>query len=242
MQVIPAIDILGGKCVRLKKGDYDTAHVFGDDPLQMARHFIQLGARRLHIVDLDAAKSGRRENTDIIDKIVAQAAADGAQTQVGGGLRTMQAIESVLAAGASFAVVGTAAARDAIFLQQALARFVGRMILGVDARGDKIAISGWREESALSVDELLMSVGEEQLSAVIFTDILKDGMMGGASIEATCRIAQIAPCPVIASGGARGEVDVQALMAAHANIQGVIIGRAAYENFSALESLLKKYG
>ena len=241
MQVIPAIDILGGKCVRLQEGDYDSARVFGDEPAEMARRFLELGARRLHVVDLDAAKDGKSENIPAIDGVLAAAQKFGAAVQVGGGLRTIAAIRRVLSAGASFAIAGTAANR-AEFRAEAAAEFPGKMIWAADARDGRLAVSGWREESGGNVGDFLDAMVKCPPAAVIFTDIRRDGMLGGANVEATREAARRAPCPLYASGGVRGEEDVRALVAADDNIAGAVIGRAVYENMAILEPLLQQYG
>ncbi|MBE8158621.1 MAG: 1-(5-phosphoribosyl)-5-((5-phosphoribosylamino)methylideneamino)imidazole-4-carboxamide isomerase [Betaproteobacteria bacterium] len=241
MQVIPAIDILGGKCVRLREGEYDSARVFGDNPAEMARRFLELGARRLHVVDLDAAKDGESENAAAVGGILAAAGEFGAAVQIGGGLRTIAAIRRVLDAGASFAIAGTAAQREE-FREAAMAEFPGRMIWAADARGGRLAVSGWREESGAEIGEFLDAAAKRPPAAVIFTDIRRDGMLGGANIEATRDVARRAPCPVYASGGVRGEEDVRALAAADKNIAGAVVGRAVYENMDILKPLLQKYG
>lgn len=241
MQAIPAIDILGGKCVRLRRGAYDSADCFGDDPAEMARRFCKLGARRLHIIDLDAAKSGGDENAATIAAALAAAAEFGAKVQVGGGLRKMEDIQRVLNAGASFAILGTAAIRDAAFREEAFACFPGQTILAADARDGQIAVAGWREEAQMRTDELMRAIQNRPPAAVIFTDIGRDGMMGGANAAATAEAARLSPCPLIASGGVRGEEDFCELQK-HPNIAGAVVGRAAYENPKMLETLLQKYG
>lgn len=241
LQAIPAIDILGGKCARLRRGAYDSAEIFGDDPAEMARQFCALGARRLHLIDLDAAKSGGNENAAAIAAAIAAAAEFGTEVQTGGGLRTLAAIQRVLDAGAAFAIIGTAAIRDSAFREEAIAAFPKQILLAADARDGQIAVAGWCEESGMRITELLDAIKDCPPQAVVFTDIQRDGMLGGINIEATAEVARVAPCPVIASGGARGEDDLRAL-AAHPNISAAIVGRAAYQNPAMLKSLLQIYG
>ena len=244
LQAIPAIDILGGKCARLRRGAYDSAEIFGDNPPAIAREFCELGARRLHIVDLDAAKSGGDENAAVVAEIVAAAAEFGEeiQVQVGGGLRTISDIRRVLDAGAAFAIVGTAAIRDSKFREEAFATFPEKILLAADARDGQIAVAGWREEAGMHITELLNSVRDCPPAGLIFTDIQRDGMLSGINAEATAEVAKFAPCPVLASGGARGEDDLRALAKAHSNIIGAIVGRAAYQNREMLTAILKHYG
>ncbi len=242
MRLIPAIDILGGKCVRLREGDYASARVFGDNPAETARRILGLGARRLHVVDLDAAKNGKSENGAAIAGVLAAAAEFSAAVQIGGGLRGMDSVRRILAEGAAFAILGTAAAGNPAFLAEAAAEFPDKIILAADARNGRIALSGWREESEMHINELLDGAAARPPAAVIFTDIRRDGMLGGANVEATKEVAGRAPCPVYASGGVRGEDDVRALAAAHQNIAGAIMGRAMYENMDILKPLLEMYG
>lgn len=242
MQVIPAIDVLGGRCARLRRGDYESVDLFEGSPADAARRFCGMGARRIHVVDLDAAQSGGEENAGALAEAFAAAAEFGAQAQTGGGLRSMADIRRVLDAGAAFAILGTAAARNPEFLAEANSAFPGRIMLGVDARAGRVQVAGWQEEAGMRTEELLDAAHKSPPAAIVFTDIDKDGMMGGANVEATSRAAMRAPCPVIASGGVRGAEDVRALEEAEGGIAGAIIGRAAYETPGMLESLLQRYG
>ncbi|MDM5146867.1 HisA/HisF-related TIM barrel protein [Candidatus Persebacteraceae bacterium Df01] len=241
MQIIPAIDILNGQCVRLRRGDYNSASIFGDDPGIMARHFFDAGVRRLHVVDLDAAKAGASDNSDAIAAILHVAADYDAVVQVGGGVRSLESARQLLNIGASYVIVGTAAVRDAVFRAEVIAAFPQQVILGLDVRDDKVAVAGWLEESPFTVDDLFDSVRDAPPAAVVFTDIGRDGMMRGVNAKKTGQVAAKAPCGVIASGGVCGVEDLQALTAADSNIVGAIIGRAVYENFSVLEKLLENY-
>ena len=242
MRAFPAIDILGGKCARLRRGVYDSAEIFGDNPAATAREFCALGAKRLHLVDLDAAKSGGDENAAAVASAVAAAAEFGAEVQVGGGLRALADIRRVLDSGAAFAIVGTAAVRDSEFREEAIAAFPEKILLAADARDGRVAVAGWREEAGMHISELLDALQNCPPAGVIFTDIQRDGMLGGINAAATAEVADCAPCPVVASGGARGEEDLRALAEAHPNIIGAVVGRAAYENRAMLKSLLQNYG
>lgn len=242
MRAIPAIDILGGKCVRLREGDYDSAHIFDDDPALVAQRFLQMGARHLHLIDLDAAKSGRPENMATVHAVLSAAQEYDAMVQVGGGLRSMDALREVLDAGAAFAIIGTAAVQSPDFREAAIAEFAGQIILAADVREGCVAVAGWCEQSSMHIDELLAAVRPTPPAAIVFTDIGCDGMMCGVNVEATAQVAAKAPCPVIASGGVRGADDLQALKAASDNISGAVIGRAVYEDITILQPLLARYG
>ena len=226
--------------MRLREGDYDSARIFGDDPAEMARRFCGMGARRLHVVDLDAAKSGKNENAPAVGAVLAAADSFGAAVQVGGGLRTTADVRRVIEQGAAFAVAGTAA-HEPEFRAETAAEFPGQMIWAADARNGRLSVAGWRQEAGAEIGEFLDSAAENPPAAVIFTDILRDGMLGGVNIEATREAARRAPCPLYASGGVRGEEDVRAL-AEDGAAAGAIIGRAVYENMDILKPLLQKYG
>ncbi len=242
LQIIPAIDILGGKCARLRRGDYDSAEFFGDNPEKIAQQFCDCGAKRLHIVDLDAAKSGKPENDNAIADIINTAKKYHAKVQVGGGLRNMLAVRKVLELGAAFAIVGTAAVRNPSFLKETVNAFPKQILLAADARNGQVAVAGWQEESGTNMDALLDLAHNSPPAGIVFTDIGRDGMMDGVNAKTTGEMANRAPCPLIASGGVRGEEDMQALAAASDNITGAVIGRAVYENMAILKPLLQQYG
>ena len=242
LQIIPAIDILGGKCARLRRGDYDSAEFFGDNPAKIARQFCDLGAKRIHIVDLDAAKSGKAENANTIADIINTAKEYQAQVQVGGGLRDINAVRRVLELGAAFAIVGTAAVRNPSFLKETVDAFPKQILLAADARNGQVAVAGWQEDSGTNMDSLLTLASKSPPAGIVFTDIGRDGMMDGVNAKTTGDMAKRAPCPIIASGGVRGEQDMKALAEASDNITGAVIGRAIYDNMAILAPLLKQYG
>ena len=237
MWIIPAIDILGGKCVRLRGGDYNAVSVYEDEPAAAAERFLRGGARRLHVVDLDAAKVGAPVNTAAVAAVLAVAAANGAEVEVGGGLRDRAAVAAVLEAGASYAILGTAAVRAVALRDSLIADYPGRIIVGADARDNTLAVNGWLEDSRERMDDFLAGLRQQPPAALIHTDICRDGMLVGVNVAAVSAIADAAPCPVIASGGVGGMADLHALAAA-GNVAGVIIGQALYTGAIQLEEAL----
>ncbi len=239
MILIPAIDIQGGRCVQLRQGVKQSASVYGDDPVAMAQRWIGLGARRLHVVDLDGAFAGKQVNASLVGGI---AAAGDVPVQVGGGIRTLEEIESYLAAGVSQVIVGTRAIEDPPFLQAAAARFPDRIILGLDARAGHAATAAWDDTSDVSALDIASGVSELALFAIVFTDIERDGMLSGINAEATAAIARASGLPVIASGGVRDDDDLRRLRALRLDqLLGVIAGSALYEgtlDFAAAQTLL----
>ncbi len=226
---IPAIDLRGGRCVRLRQGDFAAETRYGDDPVAMARRWEAEGARRLHVVDLDGAARGARAHGSVIAEICA---ALSIPVQVGGGLRDLAAIESVLDAGAEWAILGTAAAADPKLLEEACARHPGRIAVGIDQRDGKVAVDGWLAEAPASALEIARRAERAGAAAIVFTDIRRDGTGLGANLEATLEFAAAHTVPVVVSGGVARLDDVRAARAAFdagANLRGVIIGRALYE-------------
>jgi phosphoribosylformimino-5-aminoimidazole carboxamide ribotide isomerase len=228
--IIPAIDLKDGRCVRLKQGDMNSATVFSDDPVAMARHWAAQGARRLHIVDLNGAIAGRPKNEKVIREMTA-AVGDKLQVQVGGGIRDLDTIESYLDAGVTFIVVGTAAVKNPGFLSDACYAFPGHVIAGLDAKDGKVAVEGWSKLTGHDVVDLAKKFQEYGIEALVYTDIGRDGMMSGINIEATLRLAQATKIPIIASGGLNSIADVQAICSqlAPEGVIGAIAGRALYE-------------
>jgi phosphoribosylformimino-5-aminoimidazole carboxamide ribotide isomerase len=234
--IIPAIDLKDGRCVRLKQGDMNSATVFSDDPVAMARHWAAQGARRLHIVDLNGAIAGRPKNEKVIREMTA-AVGDKLQVQVGGGIRDLDTIESYLDAGVTFIVVGTAAVKNPGFLSDACYAFPGHVIAGLDAKDGKVAVEGWSKLTGHDVVDLAKKFEEYGIEALVYTDIGRDGMMSGINIEATLRLAQATKTPIIASGGLNSIADVQAICSqlAPEGVIGAIAGRALYEGMIDLK-------
>ncbi len=230
MLIIPAIDLKDGRCVRLQQGRMDSATVFSDDPVAMARHWAGEGAKRLHIVDLNGAVAGRPKNEKVIREMIA-AVGDRLQIQLGGGIRDLDTIESYLDAGVTYIVVGTAAVKNPGFLSDACYAFPGHVIAGLDAKEGKVAVEGWSKMTGHDVVDLAKKFEEYGIEALVYTDIGRDGMLTGINIEATLRLAQATKTPIIASGGLNSVKDVQTVCEklVPEGIIGAIAGRALYE-------------
>jgi phosphoribosylformimino-5-aminoimidazole carboxamide ribotide isomerase len=228
--IIPAIDLKDGRCVRLKQGDMSTATVFSDDPVAMAKHWAAQGAKRLHIVDLNGAIAGRPKNEKVIREMIA-AVGDAVPIQLGGGIRDLDAIESYLDAGVTYVIIGTAAVKNPGFLSDACYAFPGHVIAGLDAKEGKVAVEGWSKLTGHDVVDLARKYEEYGIEALIYTDIGRDGMMGGINIDATFKLAQQLKTPIIASGGLNSLADVQAVCEklVPEGVIGAIAGRALYE-------------
>ena len=234
-ELIPAIDLLGGRCVRLAQGRYDDATVYGDDPAAMAQRFCAHPLRRLHVVDLDGAKAGRPVNRDAVAAIVG--AAKGVPVQLGGGLRTAASVEEALALGVGRVVLGTAALRDPALVRECARRFPGRVAVGIDARDGRVAAEGWTEASDVDATELALRFADAGVAAIVHTDIARDGMLQGPNLEASARLAKDVPIPVIVSGGVSSLDDVR--RAAAACVAGAIVGRALYTGALDLAAALE---
>ena len=229
MLLIPAIDLKDGHCVRLKQGDMDEATIFSEDPAAMARHWIDQGARRLHLVDLNGAFAGKPKNAAAIKSILTEVGTE-IPVQLGGGLRDLDTIETCLDSGISYVIIGTAAVKNPGFLQDACSAFPGHIIVGLDAKDGKVAVDGWSKLTKHDVIDLARKFEDQGVEAVIYTDIGRDGMLSGVNIEATVKLAQALSIPVIASGGITDIKDIHALCAVAAEgISGAITGRAIYE-------------
>lgn len=242
MLLIPAIDIKGGKCVRLRQGDMDAETVYSDDPVAVAQRWVDAGATRLHIVDLDGARSGKPVNSRIIHAI-AEAFPD-LVIQVGGGVRDDDTIQAYLDAGVSYVVIGTNAVNTPHFVSDVCVEFPGHIIVGLDARNGKIAIDGWSKLSNHDVIDLAQHFEKDGVAAIIYTDISRDGMLSGVNVDATVKLARSVTIPVIASGGITNLDDIRALCAvADEGIVGAITGRALYEgtlDFAAGQRLARQ--
>ena len=237
MLIIPAIDLKDGRCVRLQQGKMESATVFSDDPVAMAKHWLAQGAKRLHIVDLNGAIAGKPKNEKVIRDII-KALGDKLPIELGGGIRDLDTIESYLDAGVTWAVIGTAAVKNPGFLSDACYAFPGHIIAGLDAKDGKVAVEGWSKLTGHDVVDLAKKFEEYGVEALIYTDIGRDGMMGGVNIEATLKLAQAIKTPIIASGGLNGLSDVQAICAklVPEGVIGTIAGRALYEGKLELKS------
>ena len=229
MLIIPAIDLKDGHCVRLQQGRMESATVFSEDPVAMAKHWSEQGARRLHIVDLNGAVAGRPKNEKVIREMI-KAVGEKTPIQLGGGIRDLDTIEGYIDAGVSYIIIGTAAVKNPGFLSDACYAFPGHIIVGLDAKDGKVAVEGWSKMTGHDVVDLAKKFEDYGVEAVIYTDIGRDGMLSGVNIEATVRLAQALRIPVIASGGIASMKDVKALCAVQGEgIAGAITGRAIYE-------------
>jgi phosphoribosylformimino-5-aminoimidazole carboxamide ribotide isomerase len=228
MDIIPAIDIQDGRCVRLRQGDLADATVYGDDPAVMADRWVAEGARRLHLVDLDGAVAGTPRNADIIRRI--RANHPELPTQVGGGIRDAETAAGYLEAGVGRVIIGTRAVADPDFVGDLCRDFPGRVIVGLDARDGLVATDGWEQTSQWSVIDLARRFEGDGVAAIIYTDIGRDGMLAGLALEETAALARATEIPIIASGGVSSLEDIRALCGvAEDGIVGAITGRAIYE-------------
>jgi len=240
MLIIPAIDLKDGRCVRLQQGDMSKSTVFSEQPAKMAAQWAKLGARRLHVVDLNGAIAGKPRNEEAIKALVAAVDSD-IPIQLGGGIRDLDTVERYLDDGVSYVIIGTAAVKNPGFLHEACDAFSGHIIVGLDAKAGKVATDGWSKLTGHDVLDLAKRFQDYGVEAVIYTDIGRDGMMTGVNVEATVRLAQALSIPVIASGGLASLEDVKRLRAVEQEgITGAIAGRAIYEgqlDFAAAQKL-----
>jgi phosphoribosylformimino-5-aminoimidazole carboxamide ribotide isomerase len=227
LELYPAIDLKGGKVVRLKRGEMDQATIYADDPAAQAAAFRREGFAWLHVVDLDGAFAGKPANAAAVRAIIA--AAGGARVQLGGGIRDMGTASAWLEAGVARIILGSAAVKDPDFARAACKSFPGRVALGLDARDGFVATEGWAETSDIAATELALRYADAGAAAIIHTDIARDGMLSGLNVTATAALARAVPVPVIASGGFASVADIVALRAAEAGIAGAILGRALYD-------------
>ena len=228
MLLIPAIDLKDGKCVRLKQGDMNDSTTFGEDPAAMARRWLDAGARRLHLVDLNGAFAGKPVNEAAIKAIIKEVG-DEIPVQLGGGIRDLDTIERCLDDGVSYVIIGTAAVKNPGFLKDACVAFGGHIIVGLDAKDGKVATDGWSKLSGHEVVDLAKKFEDYGVEGVIYTDIGRDGMLSGINIEATVKLAQALTVPVIASGGLSNIKNIEELCAVESEgVEGVICGRAIY--------------
>ncbi len=224
MYVIPAIDLIDGKCVRLIQGQYDRKMTYGDDPVKQAKDFLAAGAEWLHIVDLDGARLGRPVN---VNSVKAIAELGKLRIEIGGGIRSESAVKRLLAIGAERIIIGTRAVSNFKWFSRIAEKFGGKIVLGLDARGSNVATHGWTQDSPQQLLDFAVQAAELSLAAIIYTDITKDGMMTGPNLERTKALVEVVNVPVIASGGISTIDDIKKLAAS--GVAGVIVGRALYE-------------
>ena len=245
MLLIPAIDLKDGRCVRLKQGDMDQATTFSDNPAEMALNWVNKGARRLHLVDLNGAFAGKPQNDSAIRAIL-KSVGDDIPVQLGGGIRDLDTIERYIDNGISYVIIGTAAVKNPGFLKDACSAFGGHIIVGLDAKDGKVATDGWSKLTGHEVVDLAKKFEDYGVESIIYTDIGRDGMLSGINIEATVRLAQSLTIPVIASGGLSNMTDIEQLCAVEEEgVEGVICGRAIYSgdlDFEQAQALADEIG
>ncbi len=228
MLIIPAIDLKDGQCVRLRQGLMDDSTVFSDDPVAMASRWVDAGCRRLHLVDLNGAFAGEPVNGEVVTAIAA--AYPDLPIQIGGGIRSLETIEHYVQAGVDFVIIGTRAVKEPAFVAEACQAFPGKVIVGLDARDGRVATDGWAEVTDVLAADLARQFEADGVTAIVYTDIARDGMMQGVNVEATVAMARASTIPVIASGGITDINDIAALKAvSDQGISGAITGRAIYE-------------
>ncbi|MBS3821623.1 MAG: 1-(5-phosphoribosyl)-5-[(5-phosphoribosylamino)methylideneamino]imidazole-4-carboxamide isomerase [Planctomycetes bacterium] len=239
MDLLPAIDIRGGQVVRLQRGDYDQQTTYGDSPLEQAKRFFDAGARWIHVVDLDAARSGELTNTRHLRAICETASAAGAAVQCGGGVRDTKRVEMILAFGVRRLVIGSAAMKDRAWFDSLLTDERidnSRIALGLDARDGRLAAEGWTEQLDLMAIDLARQVSGSGLGAIVYTDIARDGMLTGVNVEATAELVQATDVPIIASGGVASIDDIR--WCRQAGCGGAVLGKALYEQTLDLAAAL----
>ena len=236
MILYPAIDIADGKAVRLVQGDFDAQTVYADSPLQAARAWVEAGARYLHVVDLDGARTGAPQNLHQLERVVTEL---GVPVQYGGGLRRVDAVADAIAAGASRAILGTAAFRDVDFLDEVIARFGERIVVSVDTRGGFVSTAGWTQTTELPADAVIERMQDRGVRRFVFTNVDKDGLLGGPDLDEVRRIAAIVRGRFMYSGGIGRREDLEALAALRqVNLSGVIVGKALYaRRFTVAEGI-----
>ena len=238
MFVIPAIDLVDGKCVRLIQGDFHRRIEYQDNPVEQARRFIAEGARWLHVVDLDGAKLGRPVNTQAIQALTQL---EELNIEVGGGVRDTETVRMLLSLGVKRVIIGTRAVDDFEWFSQTARQFSGQIVLGLDAKGLRVSTHGWTKNHSRDLLDFVVEAGHLPLSAIIYTDISKDGMMAGPNLERTRKLAQIVEVPVVASGGVNSVEDIKKLKEID-NIEAAIIGRALYEGNIKLSEAINACG
>ena len=239
-EIIPAIDIRGGKCVRLFQGDYDRETVYGEDPVAMARRWQEEGATRLHVVDLDGARDGVPVNLDLISRLTAAIAIP---VQVGGGIRLRETLVRLLDAGVQRGILGSVAAAEPELTAALFQEFGEQVVLGLDAREGRVAVHGWRDSTGRDSVDFALAMEQAGARRIIYTDIARDGTLEGPSLESTRRLAEALKIPVIASGGVGSPGDITAAAALEpVGVEGIIVGRALYTGDVSLRDVLNRDG
>ena len=236
MILFPAIDIRNGRCVRLTEGKFECETVFAEDPAEMAVRWSDAGAEYLHVVDLDGALAGQSANTEVIKRILAKVKIP---VQVGGGIRTLENIENMLALGVTRVILGSVAVRNPELVREACQKFPGKVVVGIDAKNGEVAVEGWGIGGGIGAVELAKKMAAVGVEHIIFTDISRDGMLSGVNVEATAELAKASGIKVIASGGVSSLADIKALQARAADgIEGCIVGKAIYTGALDLKEAL----
>ena len=237
MIIFPAIDIRGGKCVRLEEGRFDRETVFAENPVEAARRWVEAGSKWLHIVDLDGARAGKPVNLKVVEEI---AGTFDVRIQLGGGIRTAANVDEVLAAGVQRVILGSVAVKSPELVRQVCADYGERIVIGIDARGGEVAVEGWEKAGLVQVEELALRMKEAGASRIIYTDISRDGMLTGVNVAATLQLADKSGLKIIASGGVRGMEDILALQPlTERGVEGVIIGKALYTGAISIKDALR---
>lgn len=240
MEIIPAIDLLDGRCVRLYQGDYEQSQVFSENPVEVARQWMEQGATRIHVVDLDGAKQGKTVNQQAIEAIVRSVSIP---VQVGGGLRDRTSVNLLLNLGVERVILGTVAVEKPQLVTELCQEFPDKIVVGIDARNGEVATRGWLETSQVAATELARHMANSGAAAIIYTDIHRDGTLTGPNLEALRELAQVINIPVIASGGVSSLTDLLSLLALESlGVQGVIVGRALYTGDVNLSEAIKAVG
>ena len=236
MIIYPAIDIRGGRCVRLTEGRFDAETVFADDPAEMALKWAGMGAEFLHLVDLDGALAGEGKNVPVIERILQSV---NIPVQLGGGIRNLETIEKLLALGVTRLILGSAAVKNPQLVEEACKKYPGHIAVGIDAKNGEVAIEGWGKGSGVAATELAKKMAAYGVETIIYTDISRDGMLSGVNVEATAALARVCGVPVIASGGVASLEDIRRVKAVESDgVQGCIIGKAVYTGAVDLKAAL----
>ena len=236
MIIYPAIDIRGGRCVRLTEGRFDAETVFADDPAEMALKWAGLGAEFLHLVDLDGALAGEGKNVPVIERILQSVSIP---VQLGGGIRNLETIEKLLSLGVTRLILGSAAVKNPALVEKACKKYPGHIAVGIDAKNGEVAIEGWGKGSGVAATELAKKMAAYGVETIIYTDISRDGMLSGVNVEATAALARSCGVPIIASGGVASIEDIRRVKAVEADgVQGCIIGKAIYTGAVDLQEAL----